>query len=203
MIVLGVEKKSTAKLQDSRSIKKITKLDEHIVLAFAGLTADARVLVNKARTECQSYRLSVEDECSTEYIARHVAGIQQSFTQRGGRRPFGISTLITGFDQQTPRLYETVPSGTYMAWKAHAVGRNDKTVQEYLEKHWTEGMSQDECVRLTTMALLEVVESGAKNIEIAVLRPDQELEYLTDEAIEALVKVIEEEKAAAAAAGGN
>ncbi len=33
-------------------------------------------------------------------------------------RPFGISTLIVGFDQDgTPRLYQTDPSGTYSEWK--------------------------------------------------------------------------------------
>ena len=43
---------------------------------------------------------------------------RQRYTQSNGRRPFGISALIVGFDfDGTPRLYQTDPSGTYHAWK--------------------------------------------------------------------------------------
>ena len=107
------------KLQDTRiTPSKIGLVDTHVCLAFAGLNADARVLVDKARLEAQSHRLTVEDPVTIEYITRYIAGVQQRYTQSGGVRPFGISTLIVGFDKndKTPRLYQTEPSGIYSAW---------------------------------------------------------------------------------------
>lgn len=98
-------------------------LDDHVCLAFAGafsldkhvdgypnsivylgLTADGRVLIDKARIECQSHRLTVEDPVTVEYITRHVAGIQQV-------RPY-LSChryLLTITCRDTPNLVVSVP----------------------------------------------------------------------------------------------
>ena len=125
IVVLGCEKRSAMKLQDTRiTPSKIGLLDTHVCLAFAGLNADARILVDKARLEAQSHRLTVEDPVTIEYITKYVAGVQQRYTQSGGVRPFGISTLIVGFDKgsKVPRLYQTEPSGIYSAWSGNNLG---------------------------------------------------------------------------------
>ncbi|KAK9813257.1 hypothetical protein WJX72_011522 [[Myrmecia] bisecta] len=200
IVVVGVEKQSTAKLQDVRTVRKIVKIDDHICLAFAGLTADARVLINKARVEAQSYRLTLDEKITVEHLTKHIAGVQQKYTQSGGVRPFGISTLIVGFAPDgKPCLYQTDPSGTYSAWKANAIGRNSKTVREYLEKNYEETAGQG-TIKLAIKALMETVETGSKNIEIAVMERDTGLRFLTDEEVDSLVAEVEADKAAKEAA---
>ncbi|KAJ1658793.1 Proteasome subunit alpha type-4 [Dispira simplex] len=195
VVVLGVERKTVLKLQEPRTVRKINMLDEHVYMAFAGLTADARVLINKARIECQSHRLTVEDPVSIEYITRYIASVQQKYTQSGGRRPFGVSSLLVGFDiDRTPKLYQTDPSGIYYAWKANAIGRNSKTVREFLEKNYQDDMDKDESVKLAVKALLEVVQTGAKNIEVVVMTSNQGAKYLAQEDITGIVEEIEKEK---------
>uniref|UniRef100_A0A2K6F8C7 Proteasome subunit alpha type n=1 Tax=Propithecus coquereli TaxID=379532 RepID=A0A2K6F8C7_PROCO len=155
IVVLGVEKKSVAKLQDERTVRKICALDDHVCMAFA------------------------------------------KYTQSNGRRPFGISALIVGFDDDgIPRLYQTDPSGTYHAWKANAIGRSAKTVREFLEKNYTEDAIADdnEAIKLAIRALLEVVQSGGKNIELAIIRRNQPLKMFSAKEIELQVTKIEKEK---------
>ena len=56
--------------------------------------------------------------------------------------------------------------------QANATGRSAKTVREFLEKYYTaEAVATEKgTVKLAIRALLEVVQSGQKNLEIAVMR---------------------------------
>ncbi|KAG5518679.1 hypothetical protein PMAC_002648 [Pneumocystis sp. 'macacae'] len=196
VIVLGVEKKTALKLEDTRTAKKIGVIDHHVYLAFAGLNADARILLDKARTEAQSHRLTVEDPVTVEYITKYIAGIKQKYTQSGGVRPFGVSTLIFGFDPDdiVPRLYQTEPAGIYTAWKANAIGKSSKTVREFLETNFKDNMEKNEAIKLTIRSLLEVIQTGAKNMEVAFMMPKKKIEFLNTDEIETIIKEISTEK---------
>ncbi|GMM50518.1 proteasome core particle subunit alpha 4 [Starmerella bacillaris] len=198
VVVLGCERRSALKLHDPRTTpSKLCAVDDHITLCFAGLNADARVLVDRARLEAQNHRINLADPASVEYITKHIAGLQQRYTQSGGVRPFGISTLIGGFDPQSdkPNLYHTEPSGIFSSWKANAIGRSSKTVHELLDKLWEEDMDEQKTVELAVKSLLEVVQTGNQNIEVAVLRPNKEMEVLADDYLDEIVRRIEDEKA--------
>ena len=60
--------------------------------------------------------------------------------------------------------------------KANAIGRASKTVREFLERNYKEDMDREETLKLTVKSLLEVVQTGAKNIEIAVMAPGAQVE---------------------------
>ena len=55
-------------------------------------------------------------------------------------------------------------------------------------------MTRDETIKLAVKSLLEIVQTGAKNIEIAIMAPGKLIEMLPVEDIEQYVKGIETEK---------
>lgn len=218
-VVLGVEKKNVQKLQEERTIRKICAIDEHICLVSAGLSADARVLINMARQEAQSHRLTVEDPASIGYMASHIASIKQKYTQRGGVRPFGVSTLLMGVEAGgRGRLYLTEPSGIHTEWRACAIGRSDKVIKDFLEKAYFEiekkdihlniegnesTISLEASLKLAVRALLEVVQTGSSSMEIAYMTesdaktpssPVTKIRYLEKERLQELCDEIERER---------
>ncbi len=107
--------------------------------------------------------------------------------------------LMIGFDtDRKPRLFLTEPSGIDSEWNANAIGRGAKTVREFLEKTWTDGLSNDDSVKLAIQALLEVVQTGANSMEIAVMTSDNKISYIPTEEIQSIVDQIEKERAAEA-----
>ena len=78
--------------------------------------------------------------------------------------------------------------------KANSIGRSSKTVREFLERNHKDDMDREETLKLTIKSLLEVVQTGAKNIEIAIMAPGKKLEMLPVEDVEKYVESINNEK---------
>merc|ERR1711982_23389 len=48
-VVLAVEKRITSSLMEPSSIEKVVEIDNHLACAFSGLTADSKMLIERAR----------------------------------------------------------------------------------------------------------------------------------------------------------
>ena len=131
-----------------------------------------------------------------------IAEVQQKSTQRGGVRPYGISTFISGFWEGKPRFYQTEPSGAYAEWKANAIGKKSKELREYLETKYEDNMTNDKAVNLAISTLLECVESH-KSMEICVItntKEGQVTTYMGEEDLKVICDSVNEAKEAAKAA---
>ena len=193
-IILGYERKNTAQLQDPRTVKKLLSIDENITFLFAGLNADARKLIDIARVEAQSFRASYDEIPTVQYIAKYLGRQQQLYTQRGGRRPFGVSAFICGIDRTGAHLFQTDPAGICTEWKANACGKSDKDIRKYLEDHYEENMEEDKAIELVLESMLESVSMVEKTVDIAIIKRGVPTEILPRERIEELVKMIKDRR---------
>lgn len=171
-VVLAVEKKKISPLIDSSSMEKILKIDDHVGATFAGLSSDARILIEKARQEAQINRMLYDEIIDVEVLTKKVSEVKQIYTQHAGVRPFGVALLIAGIDKNGARLFMTEPSGAYAGYFAVAIGAGSQSVTEFFEKNYQQEISVEDAITLALKALATVVEGGLdpSRIELAILR---------------------------------
>ena len=189
-VVFAVETKSSG-LAVSLGSEKIFKVDDHIGVAIAGLTADARVLIDRARIQAQINVLSYDEKISVKDCTLNICEYLQAFTQNAGVRPFGISFLIAGIDSKGPSLYLTDPSGAMWGYKAFAIGSGASEARAYLEEHYKDDIDLEELKLLPLRTLKELMaENLNKNTcDIAfVLKEDVKFKLLSVEEKEELLK---------------
>ncbi|CAG8831983.1 29078_t:CDS:2, partial [Gigaspora margarita] len=116
-VVLAVEKLVQSKLLVPRSNRRIQTVDTHIGVATAGLLADGRHIINRARDEAENYRNIYKDQISGKTIADRVGHYAQAYTLYSNVRPFGSSAIIGTVDKDGPQLFMVEPSGVYWVAK--------------------------------------------------------------------------------------
>merc|ERR1719424_1544455 len=149
------------------------KLDGHIACAVAGITADANILINKARLTAQRYQYAYDEPQPVEQLVQALCDDKQGYTQFGGLRPFGVSFLFAGYDEHFGfQLYHTDPSGNFSGWKATAIGQNNQTAQSLLKQEWKEDMSLKDGLTLVGKCLLKTLDTTtptADKLEFGIL----------------------------------
>eukprot|EP00903_Cladosiphon_okamuranus_P013017 g12145.t1 len=149
---------------------KLCEIDEGVYLAFAGISADGRVLASKIRLECQSYHYSMGAAPSVGYIARYIGGLQHRYTRTGGARPYGVACLVAGFDEDTllPSVFRSEPSGAFAEWTASAVGKGSEKALAKLES--VPDFCALDWLGTTEASVRAALAGGAKECDVLVLR---------------------------------
>ena len=180
-IVLATEKRLPSPLMSEDSVQKVSMVTKSIGMVYAGMGPDSRVLVKKARKAAQSYYQVYKETIPVSQLVREVASVMQEFTQSGGVRPFGVSLLVAGYDDDGPQLCQIDPSGSYYAWKASAIGKNMVNAKTFLEKRYSDDIELEDAIHTAILTLKEGFEGQVteNNIEIGIIGEDMLFKTLT------------------------
>jgi proteasome alpha subunit len=179
-VCLAAQIKIPSILMDGDSIDKIFQVDEHIGVAISGLHADSRALINYARVQAQSFKLTYDEPVRLTMLAKSIADMCQMYSQYGGIRPFGCALFFIGIDASGTQIYTTSPSGIYRPFKAYAIGSGEATAREYLLSNYKEDMTFDELTSLTLNSLKESIdeEPTKENIRLAYIKGETKKFYM-------------------------
>ena len=160
-VLLVADKRVVDTLIVPEAVEKVYQIDDHIGAAASGILSDARVLIERAQLKAQQHRVTFDSPIDILSIVKDVCDLKQICTQSAGLRPFGVSLLIAGIDEDgTAKLFETDPTGIFFQYKATAIGEGETEVEEMLHKKYKEGMTIDEGLALAVQALKKALGEG-------------------------------------------
>lgn len=196
-VVLASVNKATSELSSYQ--RKLFKVDEHIGIAMAGLTADGRVLSRYMRSECINHKFIYESPLAVGRLVVRVADKSQVCTQRSWKRPYGVGLLVGGLDETGPHLYQNCPSGNYFEYQAFAIGSRSQAAKTYLERKFETFMdcSKDELICHALFAVKESLqdeELSISNCSVAVLGIDDPFHLLDLKTLQGFIDGLEEKK---------
>ncbi|MEM4267529.1 MAG: archaeal proteasome endopeptidase complex subunit alpha [Candidatus Woesearchaeota archaeon] len=152
-VLLCTDKRIVDPLVVPESVEKIWQIDDHIAATASGILSDARVLIERAQLKAQQYKVTYDGPIDTVSIIKDMCNLMQLCTQSGGLRPFGVSILVAGIDNGTPKLFETDPTGIYFQYKAAAIGEGETEAEEILNKEYKPDITTEEGLKLAVKAL--------------------------------------------------
>ncbi|EGG22584.1 20S proteasome subunit alpha-3 [Cavenderia fasciculata] len=174
-VVMGVEKILPSKMLCHGSNRRLHSIDLHIGIGIAGFLADARQLVNRARSEAKQYKSVYGQPIPIKVLAQRIASYNHVHTLYGSVRPFGCSITIAGIDSTGPQLFMIEPSGSCLGYYGTSMGKGKQAVKNELEKiNFTE-ITAAEAVK-TIAKIIYSVHDGDKDKDFEL-----ELSWITRE----------------------
>ena len=172
--VLIADKRIVDKFIVPSSVEKVFQVDDHIAVTATGYLMDGRVLAEKAQIIAQQHKVTYDTNIDTLSLVKEISNMKQAFTQYGGARPFGVSLLFIGVDDDGPKLFLTEPTGIYFEYVATAVGEGESEAEEMLKKEYKEGMSMDDSIKLGIKILKKILgrDFDVERVEVAFVKKD-------------------------------
>ena len=191
-VVLVADKRITSKLMIPSAIEKMFKIDDHIAVTAAGIISDARVLVDRSQLKAQQHAVTYDSKIDILTVVRDMCDLKQVCTQSAGLRPFGVSMLVAGIeDDGSIKLFLTEPYGLYFQYHATVIGEGDGEIEAMLQKKYKPNMTINEGLKLGVKLLKDYLKTEFSTDRIdAVYINSEKRRYtqLTNDEVKKLVK---------------
>ena len=191
-IVLVCDKRITSKLLVPEAIEKMFRIDDHIAATASGIISDARVLIDRAQVKAQQHAVTYDTKIDVLSIVKEICDLKQICTQSAGLRPFGVSLLVGGVeDDGTIKLFLTEPYGLYFQHYAAVIGEGDAEIFPILEKRYKPGITLDEGLKLGLSLMKEFLktEFNFERMVVAYINnTDKRYTKLSDDDMKKLLK---------------
>ncbi|KAH9544421.1 hypothetical protein CY35_13G119000 [Sphagnum magellanicum] len=117
------------------SNRRIHAVHKHAGMAVAGLAADGRQIVARARSEASQYLSFYGEDIPIKELCDRVAHYVHLCTLYWWLRPFGSATILGGYDRDGPQLYMIEPSGVAYRYFGAAIGKGRQAAKTIYEVH--------------------------------------------------------------------
>lgn len=183
-VILLSEKKLTSPLQNPRSIRKHFRVFDRIAFAISGVSSDAPGIVDRCRSLALQHYNNYSEQIPTaalvnELCAQALQFGEEEADRRIYSRPFGVALLLAAYEDG-PLLYALDPSGSAVAYRAHAIGAAQEAVLAQLESQYNASAGRDDAIRwllgILRGAVKDAVTGGSVDITVVDAAGARQLE---------------------------
>ncbi|GHP02683.1 polyamine N-acetyltransferase 1 [Pycnococcus provasolii] len=175
-VVAITQKKVPDKLVDPSSVTHLFRIAKHLGVLVTGMIADAKAVVTKCREHAAEFRFTYGYEIPVDVLSRWLADQNQVYTQQAYMRPYGVSTIMVGIDEELgPQVFKCDPAGYFVGYYATSAGVKEQEANTHLEKKNKSTpfgeMDYDNAVQAAISALQSVLSEDfkARDVEVAVV----------------------------------
>ena len=186
-VVVGADHRATmGHFIANKSVKKLFQISNSVALTTAGLVGHAQALSRTLTAELRLYELKHGKSMTVKGAATLTANILVG-------RPHYVQLLIVGVDDSGSSVYSIDSAGGSIPDAYCATGSGSPYMYGVLEDQFSEGMSQDEALKVAAKALLASAQRDAASgngMDLAVITSDGGFQQLSEDEVTNLLSTI-------------
>ncbi|XP_020867403.1 proteasome subunit alpha type-5-A isoform X1 [Arabidopsis lyrata subsp. lyrata] len=181
-------------IADARTLVEHARVETQVRFLFLGsfriASKDLLCVIDGFFALVQNHRFSYGEPMTVESTTQALCDLALRFgegEEESMSRPFGVSLLIAGHDENGPSLYYTDPSGTFWQCNAKAIGSGSEGADSSLQEQFNKDLSLQEAETIAVSILKQVMEEKVtpNNVDIAKVAPAYHL--YTPQEVEAVI----------------